>query len=119
MVGANVVASDIDPASLSAIAINAGLNNVNVEPLQEDVIGTPSRWNIVLAADLWYDGHLARRLTSWLRQIGSEGTKVLLGDCGRAHFPRRGVTELHRYQIPAPEALERSSVRSTAVWRLE
>ena len=117
-VDATVEASDIDPYSIEAVTINARLNNVHVEPLLKDLIGGPSRWSIVLAGDLWYDGHLARRLTAWLTQIARAGTTVLLGDCGRAHFPRRGITELHRYAIPAPESLERHSISSTAVWRL-
>lgn len=117
-VGATVDASDSDCYAIEAIAVNARLNNVHVQPLNEDLVGVPSRWNIVVAGDLWYDGPLARRLTSWLRQIASEGTQVLLGDCGRAHFPRRQITELQRYEIPSPESLERRSISSTAVWQL-
>lgn len=117
-VGATADASDIDPCSIAAIAINARLNNVQVAPLHADLIGAPSRWSIVVAADLWYESHLARRLTPWLRQLASEGTRVLLGDCGRAHFPRRQVLELQRYEIPAPQSLEQRSINSTAVWQL-
>ncbi|MEP6655666.1 MAG: 50S ribosomal protein L11 methyltransferase [Betaproteobacteria bacterium] len=117
-VGATVAASDIDPYSIQAITSNARLNNVNVETLQADLIGAPSRWSIVVAGDLWYESTLARRLTSWLRDIANQGTQVLLGDCGRAHFPRHRITALQRYEIPTSEALERRSITSAAVWRL-
>lgn len=118
-VGASAFACDIDPHAIAAITINSRLNDVHVTALREDLIGTASRWSVVVAGDLWYDGHLARQLTPWLRRIASEGTEVLLGDCGRAHFPRNSITELQRYEIAAPESLERRSVNCTAVWRLE
>jgi predicted nicotinamide N-methyase len=117
-VGARTDASDIDPYSIAAIVVNSQLNHVHVEPLQEDVIGTPSRWDIVMAGDLWYEADLARRVTSWLVMIAQKGTVVLLGDCGRSCFPRRGITELQRYEVRAPESLEQHRMTSTAVWRL-
>jgi len=92
---------------------------VQVEPLQQDFIGTSSRWDIVIAGDLWYEADLARRLTSWLVMIAQQGTEVLLGDCGRSYFPRRGITELQRYEVRAPESLEQHRTCSTAVWRLD
>ena len=120
MAGASSVdAADIDRYSGDVIDINARLNAVRVESLQEDVIGVESRWNVVLAGDLWYEGFLAERLTAWLRRIAREGTFVLLGDCGRAHFPRRGVTELQRYEIPTPESLERNAMTSVGVWTIQ
>jgi predicted nicotinamide N-methyase len=116
--GATADASDIDPYSIAAIAANSRLNNTEVEPLRADLIGVASRWDIVVAGDLWYDGPLARRLNAWLVEIAREGTEVLIGDCGRAHFPRRGISLLQRYEIRASESLEQDSTLSTAVWRL-
>jgi predicted nicotinamide N-methyase len=118
-VGARAVAADLDPYAIEAIAINATLNDVRVESLHADVIGTASRWDIVIAGDLWYERHLARRLTAWLREIAREGTQVFLGDCGRAHFPRAFVTELQRYEVATPESLERGSRTNASVWRLQ
>ena len=118
-VGASTDASDIDPNSIAAIVVNSRLNHVQVEPLQQDFIGTSSRWDIVIAGDLWYEADLARRLTSWLVTIAQQGTEVLLGDCGRSYFPRRGITELQRYEVRAPESLEQHRTCSTAVWRLD
>ena len=120
MAGARTVdAADIDRFSGDVIGINARLNDVRVESLQEDVIGVESQWDVVLAGDLWYEGFLAERLTGWLRRIAREGTVVLLGDCGRAHFPRRGVTELQRYAIPTSVSLERNAMTSAGVWTIQ
>jgi predicted nicotinamide N-methyase len=118
-VGARAEASDIDAFAIEIIAINARINGVRVETLHEDVIGVASRWDVILAADLWYERHLAGRLNAWLRQVASEGTQVFLGDCGRAHFPRARIVELQRYAVPAPESLERRSITDAAVWHLE
>jgi predicted nicotinamide N-methyase len=113
-----VEAYDIDPFSRDVADINARLNEVRIESLLEDVVGIPSRWDVVLAGDLWYEQFLSERLTAWLRRIAGTGTMVLLGDCGRAHFPRFGVTELKQYEVPSPTSLERNAVTTTGVWRI-
>ena len=113
-----VDASDIDVCARAAIAINAGVNGVPIAAVLDDLVGVASRWDIVLAGDLWYERFLAERVSAWLSMLAGEGTLVLLGDCRRAYFPRRQATLLQRYAIPAPEALERATVADAAVWRL-
>ncbi len=114
-----VEAYDIDPFSRNVVAINARLNDVSIESLLDDVVEIPSRWDVVLAGDLWYERFGAERLTAWLRRIARSGTAVLLGDCRRAHFPRFGVTELKQYDVPSPRSLERTAVTTTSVWRIQ
>jgi predicted nicotinamide N-methyase len=111
-------ASDIDPDAIAAIVVNSRLNHVQVEPLQQDFIGTSSRWDIVIAGDLWYEADLARRLTSWLVTIAQQGTEVLLGDCGRSYFPRHESPSYSATSSGA-ESLEQHRTCSTAVWRLD
>lgn len=113
-----VEASEIDPAARAAIAHNARLNGVAVTTVAADLIGSPPRWDVVLAGDLWYERFLADRLSAWLAALAGEGTRVLLGDCGRAYFPRGRATELARYRIASPAGVERDAVTDTAVWRL-
>jgi predicted nicotinamide N-methyase len=116
--GAEVEACDIDPFCGEVVDINSRLNGVSIASFSKDVVGMPSQWDVVLVGDLWYERFLARRLTAWLRRIASCGSKVLLGDCGRAHFPRFGVSELQRYSVPSAPALERASVTTTGVWQI-
>jgi predicted nicotinamide N-methyase len=117
--GAQAVdAYDIDPFSRDVVDINSRLNNVWIESLPDNVVGTSSRWDVVLAGDLWYERFQAQQLTEWLRRIARCGTAVLLGDCGRAHFPRLGVSELQQYDVPSPMSMERHAVTPTAVWRI-
>lgn len=116
--GARVVqAADTDAFALEAVRANARLNRVALATLGEDLVGTRSRWDVVLAADLWYERFFAGRLNAWLREIAAEGTRVFLGDRGRAFFPRQGLAELQRYQVPS-QSFERGDVTSTSVWQL-
>jgi predicted nicotinamide N-methyase len=114
----NVEAFDIDPYARAAIGVNAAHNAVKITQVPEDPVGAVSRWDIVLAGDLWYERFFAMRVSGWLSTLARAGTLVLLGDCGRAHFPRRQATVLQRYAIPSPESLEASAITDTAVWRL-
>jgi predicted nicotinamide N-methyase len=113
-----VEAADTDTFSRQAILANASLNRVSVVALQDDLIGALSRWDVVLAGDVWYEKFLAERMTSWLRQLEIEGARVLLGDRGRAFFPRGGLTELGRYAIRASQSLERETITMTGVWKI-
>lgn len=119
MAGAQRVdASDVDPCARAAIRINARLNGVRIAAVLDDLVGAASRWDVVLAGDLWYERFLAERVSAWLAALASAGTLVLLGDCRRAYFPRRHATALQRYAIPTPEAHASAAVTDTAVWRL-
>ncbi|HXN14990.1 MAG TPA: 50S ribosomal protein L11 methyltransferase [Usitatibacter sp.] len=113
-----VHAADIDPFSALAIEANAGLNDVRVAIVEEDLIDRPSRWDVVLAADLWYEKFLAGRITPWLRRLAQDGTRVLVGDTGRAFLPRAGLTEVGRYAIPTSQSLEPGAAGAAAVWQL-
>ena len=113
-----VEASERDHCGRIAIEMNAALNAVTLSTNDVDLVGDDRQWDVVLAADLWYERLLADRLTPWLRQLAAKGCEVLLGDLGRAYFPRVGVQELARYQIPTPETLERGKITEAAAWRL-
>lgn len=113
-----VEAADTDAFSSQAILANASLNRVHVTPLHDDLIGALSRWDVVLAGDVWYEKFLAGRMTAWLRGLAMEGANVLLGDRGRAYFPRAGLTELGRYAVRASPSLERETITMTGVWKI-
>lgn len=114
-----VEAADIDPDAAVAIARNAALNQVSIAVLQTDPIGSPPHWDVVLAADMWYERFLAARLTTWLAALAREGVTVLLGDCRRAYFPRGALLELQRYAVPDAFGVERAAVVDAGVWRMQ
>ena len=116
--GAPVVAAEIDPLALAAIELNAAANDVFVEPMETDIIGTNSRWDIILAGDMCYERPLAERLTLWLRGLAAQGTRVLLGDPGRSYFPQAGISRLASYSVPTSRELEDRDMRETSVYVL-
>jgi predicted nicotinamide N-methyase len=115
--GARVTASEIDPWALVAVAENARLNGVAVA-LAGDVVGTAGDWTTVLAGDVCYQEQASARIVSWLRTLAARGTRVLLGDPGRAFFPRQGIRQLARYRVPTTRDLEGVTERDTGVFEL-
>jgi predicted nicotinamide N-methyase len=116
--GADSAAAEIDPFAVAAIRLNAGLNGIAVGIEESDVIGTPGRWEIVLAGDMCYERPLAERLTAWLRRLAAAGRLVLLGDPGRSYLPRSGLAALARYHVPTSRELEDRDSREATVSRV-
>jgi predicted nicotinamide N-methyase len=113
------VAAEIDPFAAAAIALNAGLNGLQVTVQTDDLIGrADAPWQVVLVGDMCYERPLAERLTQWLRGLARAGVEVLLGDPGRNYLPQDGLSELARYQVPTPLDLEDSVMREGVVWRV-
>ena len=116
---ARVLAADIDELSVVAVAENAALNGVEVEPVLADLLaGDPPAVDVVLAGDVWYERRMAERFLAWLRRCRDAGCEVLVGDPGRAFLPREALVELARYDIAADESLESAAVRHAAVFTL-
>ncbi len=111
-----VTAADADPFSRLAIAANARLNGVRVDTARADLLGAPARWELVVAGDVWYDRFLAQAVTPWLRALARSGATVLVGDIGRAHFPRTGLIELASYAIATSPSFERDVLSAARVW---
>ena len=112
---AHVTAADIDGFARAAIALNAEANSLAVTVTGEDLIGAPMAWDTVLVGDLFYEKPLAERLMRWLRDSGADG---LLGDPGRAYFPKSGVEKCAAYQVQTTRDLEDREIRDTGVYRL-
>ena len=110
-----MLAADIDAFSCAAIGLNAAANGANLEVTQEDVIGTRSDWDVILVGDLFYERPLAERLLAWLKEMQ---TDALLGDPGRAYFPKSGLEKLSTYNVQTTRDLEDREIRETGVWRL-
>jgi len=112
---AGVLAADIDSVACAAIRLNAAANDRSLAVTADDLIGTREDWDVILVGDLFYERPLAERLLEWLHGLKAE---VLLGDPGRNYFPRQGVNELARYQVPTTRDLEDREIRDTGVFRL-
>jgi predicted nicotinamide N-methyase len=112
----SVLASDVDPYSRTAVAVNAELNGVPGVEVTGDVLGgDPPDVEVVLAGDVCYDREMAGRVLPFLERARARGCEVLIGDPGRPHLPRQGLIAVAGYDIPETEG---PGVRRTTVWRL-
>jgi predicted nicotinamide N-methyase len=111
-----VLASDVDPYSRTAIAVNAGLNGVDGISALGDVLDHPlPAVDVVLAGDVCYDREMTERVLPFLDRARDAGCAVYLGDPGRPYLPRDRLAEAAVYEIPETEG---PGLRRTTVWRL-
>jgi predicted nicotinamide N-methyase len=119
---APIVAADIDPLAEAAIALNAAANSVYVDIVIADLLDRPDpigpRYDVILVGDLFYECDLAARTLAFLRRHAALGTRVLIGDPGRAYLPRERLTWHCEYTVPVTRELEDQEIKRTAVWSL-
>lgn len=86
---AEVVACDLDPLALAACRANAQLNGVRLKKSGDFFAGTES-YDLVLAADVLYDGENMPILDEFLRKA----PRTLVADSRVRHFARPGYQRL-------------------------
>jgi predicted nicotinamide N-methyase len=128
---ARVIASDIDPMAVAAIALNAAVNDVDILVTDADLLagdgaaaallagqaGLPAP-ELVVVGDACYERRMAHRMLAFLREAQFCGAGALLGDPGRAYLPATGLEPLARYVVPAWPGLEDAEVKESRVWQL-
>ncbi|HEX5292567.1 MAG TPA: 50S ribosomal protein L11 methyltransferase [Streptosporangiaceae bacterium] len=142
---ARVIASDIDPMAVAAIALNAAVNDVDILVTDADLLtgdlaggaggaggvadggaggallagqaNLPAP-DLVVVGDACYERRLAHRMLAFLRRAQSSGASALLGDPGRAYLPATGLEPVARYVVPAWPGLEDTEVKESRVWQL-
>jgi predicted nicotinamide N-methyase len=113
---AHVEACDIDAFAISAIALNAQANGVEVAARQGDLVGLDEGWDVVFAGDVSYERDMAERVTNWLAGLSARGATVLIGDPGRSYLARDRLTSIISYQVPVTRTLEDVAIKETGVW---
>jgi predicted nicotinamide N-methyase len=117
--GGAVTAADVDALSMAAIALNAAANGVRLRRVHRDLLAAePPDVELIVAGDVWYDRAMSERLLAWLRTARARGSRVLLGDPGRAYLPERGLEPLARYPVTADLDLESAAVTHARVFAL-
>ncbi|MBT5051370.1 MAG: methyltransferase [Rhodospirillaceae bacterium] len=114
----SVTANDIDPLSLTAITLNAALNNVTLAMNGMDLTleSPPARWDVILAGDVFYERAMASSIAQWLSAAARAGGLVLACDPGRAYLPQEGVESVATYDVPTSLDLEDNLSRITTIW---
>ncbi|HEY5400272.1 MAG TPA: 50S ribosomal protein L11 methyltransferase [Trebonia sp.] len=116
---ASVVAGDIDPHAVAAIAINASANGVAVDARVFDLAADgPGDAELVVAGDVFYQRELAGLALRFLRAAAGAGADVLVADPGRAFVPAEALTALARFEVPVLTTIEDAPVKSVTVYRL-
>jgi len=120
MAGAkSVLASEIDLFACDAIAINAAQNGVAVTVSGDDLTASDgSRFDIILAGDVFYEKPMSARVFDWLQDAHGRGTIVLIGDPGRSYLPRDQLQALAEYTVPVARSLEDAEIKRTTVWQI-
>lgn len=119
---ANIVAAEIDPFAGHAIVLNAQANGVHVEVTSENLIAAsvpaPSRCDVLLVGDMFYEGGTAAYAIDFLNRSHITGARVLIGDPGRAYLPKDRLLQVAEYHIPVTRELEDKEILHTIVWTL-
>jgi predicted nicotinamide N-methyase len=116
---ARTLAADTDPFALSAISLNAAVNDVALEATDRDLLtAEPARFDLVLVGDLFYERGLAELVLAFLEAAQARGAAVLVGDPRRSYFPKERFAPVVEYSVPVTRDLEDMEIKRTAVWRL-
>lgn len=116
---AQVVANDIDPMCEAAVALNAELNGVSIDYLGGNLLeGEPPDYDVILAADVFYEQTPARLFRAMLERAHASGSLILAGDPGRTYFPRDAFRQVAEYAVETTTEIENNPVKSARVWTL-
>lgn len=119
LMGADVLAADIDALALRAALLNAAANGVEIAVTTDNLIGRFDRiWDVVLAGDVFYGTEMAGPIVTWLRGLATRGSFVLIGDPDRGFLDTRGLVPVARYDAPADNDADGSFLRPTTVYRV-
>jgi predicted nicotinamide N-methyase len=127
---AHVIANDVDPLAVIAIALNADLNGVAIEASGVDLLAAHSpAVDVVLVGDVFYDHDLAGRAFTFLERCRAAGCVVLIGDPGRADLPIDRLTKINSQTVPVTRHCQNVAAagrkgadyefRPVTVWALE
>ncbi|WP_104525872.1 class I SAM-dependent methyltransferase [Blastococcus atacamensis] len=117
----SVLASDVDPFALTAIAVNAERNAATgITPVGNVLDREPPEVAVVLAGDVCYDREMTDRVLPFLEAARARGAEVLVGDPGRVYLPEDRLSALATYDVPdtEPSPDRPAPIRRTTVWRL-
>lgn len=121
---ASVTAADIDPVAMTALRLNAALNDVTIEASGPLDLSQPlTGYDLIMAGDVCYERGTSQSIVQWLRLCAGAGQKVVLADPKRSYAPERlpdppQMVELAQMTVPTLLELEDSNARDVTIWQL-
>lgn len=113
----DVLATDLDPFALAAMALNAAANGVAFRMTGENLVGRPVEAELCLLGDVFYERPMADEIAAWAGDLVRAGRTVLVGDPGRSYLPADRLDLLAEYRVATIRALEDAEVKRTRVYR--
>ncbi|XP_032679084.1 electron transfer flavoprotein beta subunit lysine methyltransferase-like [Odontomachus brunneus] len=116
-----VVANDISEVACVAIAMNAMLNDVDIEVTWQNLLEkTPEDlYDVIFVGDLLYDEEIANILITWLENAHVRGARIYVGDPGRHGLTadlKSRLRLLRRYFLPESVKRENHGYDTATVW---
>lgn len=114
-------AVDVDPLAGVAAELNAAANGLaGLTVVPHDLLDAPPpAVDLLTAGDVCYDRDMTARVLPWLRAAAAAGTRVLLGDPGRAYLPAEGLVRVAEYDVPTTADLEGREIVPSVVYALD
>jgi predicted nicotinamide N-methyase len=100
----DVAACDWDAVARCVITENARLNRQRIRVLEDLDEASTEDWDVILAADVWYERFSSASINTWLRTRAESDANVILADTRRAYFPRTGLSHLQRVRVISARA---------------
>lgn len=114
-----VIAAEIDPYAVAALALNAAANDVTISTIFGDFTGgPPPPVDIIAVGDLFYERDLAERVTAFLDRCLEAGIDVLIGDPWRAFLPCSRLQLIAEYPVLEFGEAENAAAKPSAVFSL-
>ena len=111
------MAADIDPLSLIAVNLNAGVNNADVILLEGDLLADPPPdVDLILAGDIGYEQQFSEQMLSWLEAAHQRGIEVLIGDPERTYFPGSAMKLLAVERVTTSRELESEETKRVGIY---
>jgi predicted nicotinamide N-methyase len=116
----SVLCNDIDAYAGAAVALNAGLNGVELAFTGADLLaGSIPDVDIILAGDICYEKPMTDAMLTYFRRAAPHKIEVYIGDPHRTYFPKTGLLRLADYDILTNADIEDAAVKPASVWKLE
>ena len=116
---ATVLATDIDKVALTAMALNAAANGVEIEVSDQDVLDQEDcPWDLIVAGDVCYEKPMAEKVFAWLRRCSAAGAKALMADPGRAYLPKTGLMRVAEMTVACSLELEDKTSRDVGIYQI-
>lgn len=110
---------DLDQDAIFVARENAAANGLTVNFACQDVTcGEHQGFDLILAADLFYQREVATALLATLTRARRQGSEVIIADSGRPFLPKENLHELACQSVPTCFEVEGRLSRTVRLYRL-